>query len=72
MARFREYECKSCDYTVIVLAFMTLVMLSGCATSEERAARAAELKKKGFPVARRTVAKYRESLGIPIAKLRKR
>lgn len=32
----------------------------------------AELKKKGFPVARRTVAKYRESLGIPIAKLRKR
>lgn len=32
----------------------------------------AELKKQGFPVARRTVAKYRESLGIPIAKLRKR
>ena len=32
----------------------------------------AELKKKGFPVARRTVAKYRESMGIPIAKLRKR
>ena len=32
----------------------------------------AELKKKGFPVARRTVAKYRESLGIPTAKLRKR
>ena len=32
----------------------------------------AELKKKGFPVARRTVAKYRESLGIPIAKLRKK
>lgn len=32
----------------------------------------AELKKNGFPVARRTVAKYRESLGIPIAKLRKR
>ena len=32
----------------------------------------AELRKKGFPVARRTVAKYRESLGIPIAKLRKK
>ena len=31
-----------------------------------------ELKKQGYPVARRTVAKYRESLGIPIAKLRKR
>lgn len=30
----------------MVLAFLALVMLSGCATSEERAARAAELKKK--------------------------
>ena len=32
---------------------------------------AAELKKKGYPIARRTVAKYREQLGIPIAALRK-
>jgi RNA polymerase sigma-54 factor len=30
-----------------------------------------ELTKKGFPIARRTVAKYREQLGIPIARLRK-
>lgn len=30
-----------------------------------------ELKKMGLPVARRTVAKYREALGIPIARLRK-
>ena len=30
-----------------------------------------ELAKKGFPIARRTVAKYREQLGIPIARLRK-
>lgn len=29
------------------------------------------LKDKGFPVARRTVAKYREMLGIPVARLRK-
>ena len=29
------------------------------------------LKEKGFPVARRTVAKYREQLGIPVARLRK-
>ena len=29
------------------------------------------LTEKGFPIARRTVAKYRESLGIPIARLRK-
>lgn len=29
------------------------------------------LKKKGYPIARRTVAKYREQLGIPIARLRK-
>ena len=32
---------------------------------------AAELKKRGYPIARRTVAKYREQLGIPIAALRK-
>lgn len=29
------------------------------------------LEAKGFPIARRTVAKYREQLGIPIARLRK-
>ncbi len=30
------------------------------------------LKEEGFPVARRTVAKYREQLDIPVARLRKR
>jgi len=30
-----------------------------------------ELAKRGYPIARRTVAKYREQLGIPIARLRK-
>ncbi|RMH64724.1 MAG: RNA polymerase sigma-54 factor [Calditrichaeota bacterium] len=29
------------------------------------------LKKEGFPIARRTVAKYREQLGIPVARLRR-
>lgn len=29
------------------------------------------LKRKGFPIARRTVAKYREQLNIPVARLRK-
>ena len=32
---------------------------------------AAILKGKGFPIARRTVAKYREQLGIPVSRLRK-
>lgn len=32
---------------------------------------AALMKKKGFPIARRTVAKYREQLGLPVARLRK-
>lgn len=32
---------------------------------------AAEMKQQGFPIARRTVAKYREQLGIPVARLRK-
>ena len=30
-----------------------------------------ELKKKGYNVARRTVAKYREQLKVPVARLRK-
>ena len=29
------------------------------------------LKDRGYPIARRTVAKYREQLGIPVARLRK-
>ena len=32
---------------------------------------AAELKKRGYPIARRTVAKYREQMGIPTSTLRK-
>ncbi len=32
---------------------------------------AAHLKEKGYPIARRTVAKYREQLDIPVARLRK-
>ncbi len=32
---------------------------------------AAILKEKGFPIARRTVAKYREQLDLPVARLRK-
>lgn len=32
---------------------------------------AKEMKKQGYPVARRTIAKYREQLGISVARLRK-
>ena len=32
---------------------------------------ARELEKKGYPVARRTISKYREQLNIPVARLRK-
>ena len=32
----------------------------------------ARLADAGFDIARRTVAKYRESLGIPVARLRKK
>ena len=32
---------------------------------------AREMKKKGFPIARRTVAKYREQLGLAVARLRR-
>ena len=30
-----------------------------------------ENKKKGYNIARRTIAKYREQLGIPVARMRK-
>lgn len=30
------------------------------------------LNKEGFPIARRTVAKYREQIGVPVARLRKK
>ena len=33
---------------------------------------AEELKEKGYPIARRTIAKYREQLDIPVARLRKK
>ena len=29
------------------------------------------MKEKGFPIARRTIAKYREQMSIPVARLRK-
>jgi len=29
------------------------------------------MKEQGFPIARRTVAKYREQMGVPVARLRK-
>jgi RNA polymerase sigma-54 factor len=32
---------------------------------------AAILKEKGYPIARRTIAKYREQLELPVARLRK-
>lgn len=32
----------------------------------------AVMKEKGFPIARRTIAKYREQLGIPVARLRRK
>ena len=31
----------------------------------------AKMKELGFPVARRTIAKYRDRLGIPVARLRR-
>jgi RNA polymerase sigma-54 factor len=31
----------------------------------------AAMKKKGYPIARRTVAKYREQMGYPVSRLRK-
>jgi RNA polymerase, sigma 54 subunit, RpoN/SigL len=31
-----------------------------------------KINEKGYPIARRTVAKYREMIGAPVARLRKK
>ena len=52
-------------------------MLKECVDKEDKAHPLTDdelariLKEKGFAIARRTVAKYREQLGIPVARLRK-
>ena len=53
-------------------------IMSDCIEAENKQkpltddALAALLKEKGYPIARRTIQKYREQLGIPVARLRKR
>jgi RNA polymerase sigma-54 factor len=52
-------------------------ILQGCIENENKKkplsddALSETLKQKGYPIARRTVAKYREQLNIPVARLRK-
>lgn len=52
-------------------------ILSDCVAQEEKRKPLTDealmiiLKEKGYQIARRTVAKYREMLGIPVARLRK-
>ena len=52
-------------------------ILTDCVEDEDKAKPLTDeelmnvLKEKGYPIARRTVAKYREQLGIPVARLRK-
>jgi len=52
-------------------------ILSDCIEGEEKSKPLTDeqltdiLKEKGYNIARRTVAKYREQLGIPVARLRK-
>jgi RNA polymerase sigma-54 factor len=52
-------------------------ILSDCVEAEDKAKPVTDeelmkiLKQKGYNIARRTVAKYREQLGIPVARLRK-
>lgn len=55
----------------IKLALKDLIAQEEASTPLSDDALAAEMKRRGFPIARRTVAKYREQLGIPVARLRK-
>ena len=53
-------------------------ILKDCVDSEDKANPMTDeqlmliLKDKGYPIARRTVAKYREQLGIPVGRMRKK
>ena len=53
-------------------------ILKDCVENEDKAKPMTDeqlmliLKEKGYPIARRTVAKYREQLGIPVARMRKK
>ena len=53
-------------------------ILKDCVESEDKANPMTDeqlmlvLKEKGYPIARRTVAKYREQLGIPVGRMRKK
>ena len=53
-------------------------ILRDCIESEDKTAPMTDeqlmivLKDKGYPIARRTVAKYREQLGIPVGRMRKK
>ncbi len=52
-------------------------ILEGCISNEDKRKPLTDdklaqiLKEKSYPIARRTVAKYREQLGIPVARMRK-
>ncbi len=52
-------------------------ILAGCINNEDKKKPLTDeklatiLKEKGYPIARRTVAKYREQLNLPVARLRK-
>jgi len=52
-------------------------ILEGCIAEEDKKKPLADekltdiLREKGYPIARRTVAKYREAMNIPVARLRK-
>jgi RNA polymerase sigma-54 factor len=53
-------------------------ILKDCVENEDKASPMTDeqlmfvLKEKGYPIARRTVAKYREQLGIPVGRMRKK
>lgn len=56
----------------ILAAIRTLVEAEDPSTPLSDEAILARLKEQGYELARRTVAKYRDRLGIPVARLRKK
>ncbi|MCM1163911.1 MAG: RNA polymerase factor sigma-54 [Muribaculaceae bacterium] len=69
--RTNDNDEESVSSRAIMAAIKELVSLEDHKSPMSDEALLAALKDKGFKIARRTVAKYRDRLGIPVARLRK-
>ena len=77
MKYYRKIKTKYCDRRAMMAkARANTELCKGCRLCVNNCPRKAiipleKVNKKGYEIARRTIAKYRERLGFPVARLRK-